>query len=57
MMNNGFTPDELKRAEFHFNDERNEITTIVRGAGGDLMDVSRYSNKEYFKRKLAHANG
>jgi len=53
-----FTAKELERAEFYFNDERNEITTIVRGGGGDLMDVTRYNNKEYFKRKLAwESNG
>jgi hypothetical protein len=48
-----FTPEELERAEFYFNDETNQVTTIVRGSGGDLMDVTRYNNKEYFKRKLA----
>jgi hypothetical protein len=43
-----FTEEELERA-----DAKQEITIIVRGGGGDWMDIRRIENKaEYFRRKL-----
>jgi hypothetical protein len=48
-----FTEEELERAEFYFDDAKQEITIIVRGGGGDWMDIRRIENKaEYFRRKL-----
>jgi len=48
-----FTEEELERAEFYFDDAKQEITTIVRGGGGDLWKEETIKNKaEYFRRKL-----
>lgn len=40
--------------EVYFDDDKQEILTIVRGSGGDLWKEETIKNKpEYFKRKLA----
>lgn len=45
--------DALLEDEVYFDDDKQEILTIARGAGGDLWKEERIRcEKEYFRRKL-----